>query len=1277
MSAISGPRGYEFQYIASIFLALKYFENGDQFSVYIEPKNGEDLELHFGNKIIEIQIKSEGTNISGDFLCNILCHFPAYKTSGFLFERLSLDTNRSFLLIAGGRCDADTLGLLYSQDDEKIERTPRKFLTSFKEAIVKGISNYQKGDSRKKSKQRHQYCYEFSQNHVDSKTEGILDRVFIIEKSTKKALITDCLVLLNNKFHISQGQTHAVLKELYALMLKGRDNGNDLAKDLYRIITKSQIDRPKPSKNYLARAQEKDAIAILLEKDMLLVKGQRLCGKTDFAKSIASTFYDKGFNYLRVSSFQEAIQFLNANIIEDRICLLEDPFGQQIEPDLKFRQVRDFEELIRNMPIGRKLIITCNQQVWQAILEIHRFDWLELTVADIAVSFEIWEHLHRTNPFPQKLFKVVSEYIGQTGDDTHLQPGHLNYLANNHINLTDYSREGIRHFAFIDAVSVSSMITDGKTRDTYITLAIAGDFIFGIADDELCYIISRPDTFPSIRNPESKSLGSRYGLVETDEEKHFPEYPKMLKNLGLIQKELDELESRGFIKYHINEYLFTHPIYFEAGKHLMKGLPRGAFETLLTNLKAAISVTSIRNATNAARLLKYLLKAYATSDDTSKKILLIAEFGLRSIFPAIRDICVLALMEGYDLLDEPQQEKLNNELYKGYTDTSRIFYYKGEPFYPKTRSVGRRELSKIYRYLSAEEFNKLCSQAIAQHSLSTEQAWEMLRYISHTSKRTPIDVDYRVLGRLLLYHTSFVRKMAAYHIMYQSPHPNEKLVEAIYQDEHPAILFYAVKGTIRGWYRFNDSFRQQALQFALQAFENPQVVISATAFMSQFGIGYYHEAFDWRDDIPKENAKGMWELWGKLMSLFFKKLPGNVHLHTARFTSTMNDSKKYLAIEDRLAIISSWSSWLALEYPILRRDDNLFYVTDYFFDIYEQIKNGASEFQEIFLNHKNLYFKCYNLRRYVSNWDLLKDSERLMLLKAAVSDETMMAVALTTSEVPEEIVKAILKGHRILQGAPKETIKMIPREILGNCFSLLYVTQSYFRHRSYTDKIWNLLLLEYLSQSDDPFCKIAINSLFYELGYRESDTYVGLYGKLDKGFKDLSKNQGTFEFFVKRLIQHMEFENNEFIEGFLKNIVNQCTPEQRKFLFAQFMINLELLEEEGHLTVIEGLFGKEFSRQIGEEFTIFETLDRFSTSDLFDPTIGRAFLETYGKNGKIRLKITYKFIANYLQGCQGDQSAELETVKEQRSVLLTRVREQSKVLEHFLDEELKGFILNI
>lgn len=56
---------------------------------------------------------------------------------------------------------------------------------------------------------------------------------------------------------------------------------------------------------------------------------------------------------------------------------------------------------------------------------------------------------------------------------------------------------------------------------------------------------------------------------------------------------------------------------------------------------------------------------------------------------------------------------------------------------------------------------------------------------------------------------------------------------------------------------------------------------------------------------------------------------------------------------------------------------------------------------------------------------------------------------------------------------------------------------------------------------------------------------------------------------------------------------------------------------------------------------------------------------------------TYKSIANYLQGCQGDQSIELELVKEQKSVLITRGREQSKALEHFLDEELKGFILNI
>ena len=64
---ISGPKGYDYQYLISLLVALEYLDK-DDVEKYIEKKNEEDAQVIFnedGRKhTIDIQVKSRSEKIS-------------------------------------------------------------------------------------------------------------------------------------------------------------------------------------------------------------------------------------------------------------------------------------------------------------------------------------------------------------------------------------------------------------------------------------------------------------------------------------------------------------------------------------------------------------------------------------------------------------------------------------------------------------------------------------------------------------------------------------------------------------------------------------------------------------------------------------------------------------------------------------------------------------------------------------------------------------------------------------------------------------------------------------------------------------------------------------------------------------------------------------------------------------------------------------------------------------------------------------------------------------
>jgi hypothetical protein len=100
--------------MACIELALSYRPFGT-FSLVPEPKGGEDASLIWAAapaRTLEVQVKGAKGTAGLAELADYFAHYPGWKTTGSLLERLLDDDTRHALFILTARCNDDLTPLL-------------------------------------------------------------------------------------------------------------------------------------------------------------------------------------------------------------------------------------------------------------------------------------------------------------------------------------------------------------------------------------------------------------------------------------------------------------------------------------------------------------------------------------------------------------------------------------------------------------------------------------------------------------------------------------------------------------------------------------------------------------------------------------------------------------------------------------------------------------------------------------------------------------------------------------------------------------------------------------------------------------------------------------------------------------------------------------------------------------------------------------------------------------------------------------------------------------
>lgn len=344
--SIDGVKGYEYQYKVTLLIAL--LSNADKINLFVEIEGSEDALLVIENKgikqNIEIQVKRENNLIDIPKLINWLSHFQERKSDNNLLQKV-IDNNCSALFITHSRCSDSTVKFRTSLQN-LISQNPISISTEFFKEFKKVLKN-QKFGKTTLMKKRESFCKQ--QSHIfKTKAEltSTLKNCQILEEFTDEKVDNHIISILNNEHNIAQSKVSIVYLELLEIVKIGRNTGNDIFSNIIESVKSNKIGTPIIDAHYKTRLEEPDLIKRIQEKGILLLTGTSQCGKTELAKTISNHFVNLGYDYQIHDNISELKRFLNSNTSDNKITILEDPFGHITLKENHIDVLRSLTEVI-------------------------------------------------------------------------------------------------------------------------------------------------------------------------------------------------------------------------------------------------------------------------------------------------------------------------------------------------------------------------------------------------------------------------------------------------------------------------------------------------------------------------------------------------------------------------------------------------------------------------------------------------------------------------------------------------------------------------------------------------------------------------------------------------------------------------------------------------------------------------------------------------------------------------------------------------------------------
>ncbi|MCU5184255.1 hypothetical protein OCA11_08320 [Bacillus cereus] len=1163
----AGPKGYEYQYLVSVFIALELIHK-DNIKIFIESENGEDLQVQFDENertyTIDIQVKKRDQQIDLIEFSEWISHFEDRSNDKNLFTKLHSEKDRFVLYVTNSRCKDEVSNFVANNIpiNEALEvGISNELLQNIK---INTLSNYSL--TKKLSRERHDFLKVYFSQLKNNELRSILKKYKIWDLQDNDRIRGKISRILNQEFFVPQSKIRTTILRLIEIIKLGRDTNDSISSNIVELLTKYKGTRVfEYDDNLVNRTEKEDCKQTLSSNHVLLLTGVSFCGKTYLAKEIAQEYQDKGFaikvtNELRGDN--GGLAFLRHTGHEDRLLVLEDPFGDVITNEKAIEIVSDVKKLIKNSDLHRKIIITTRRDILLDAMHKNSLNecaintniWFDLTVESVYFGKAIWHKYFGESNDSIRLFNKIREWLGENEKTEFLQPGQIDHLYRSQSSISELKKmdaASIVKLARVDSDELAHKIElrGVNCKKLYIALGLSCNTYKYIHLEHLAFILSDLEESPSIKYEPENDFSIEYLFFEEEEEFKYPTYSKNSRINPDYIEELKYLKSHGYIKIDnlIKTVIFTHPIYHFASKILFQSSIDDLFESDEVLEIVNRSLGALSKGANICTLM--MLESYyvKTKNPVIKSLML---KSLYSIYPSVKDRVIMFFDSRVNELNEEEEEEFVKFI--GYLKTVSddvLLWKDGDPYFNilNKRSIWGREFCNN----NNSEYIASIQEKIEEGKvLSSEEMWIILNSSIVTDKKA---ISLEILRQCLTYDEVFIREKAIFHLFEDHAYGFNDITEYLDYQEHPNVIYKLFRGALNSWNKYKYSSQQKIIDFYKSSLNVVSVAIRSLRFLENFEDQYITDGINW-SKLNDSETKELWLVWYDVFIELLNKFPSKyIVMNEPHMVTVASASLKYVTDKEKIInFTTAWMNWLD-------KYSEHYLAKDYGMSVAEYLMEGTKEsfelrrdvFQSLLTSPKTSFITT-NIKNLIDYWDYLSQFEKQLLLELLNSERKdlkwLRAVVLNRKQVPSEVQIAIF-GEVLFEKDIDEIIdKLIKYDLLEYCINIHCgfpqpLWWNGYHHNNY--KLWDKIITEIISEDNySRVFQISLREFIDNLYNHNTRRFVDGYKILtEKLLNDEKKRSFVFE----RLLFETITQNEENKQLWNLLFVNSNINEQKKY----------------------------------------------------------------------------------------------------------------------------------
>lgn len=1229
---IDGIKGYEYQYKVTVLIGL--LADVEKVELFVEKNGSEDATLKIrqnnSERIIEIQVKREKSLLNIKKIVEWLCHFQERKDNNNLLQRLIDSETIISLFVTYSRCSDDIVtlknkvGTVKAHDKINISN---KWKTDF----VSSLSNITLGSTKLMSGRKN-FCEGQSKivNNIND-LSNILKRVLIWEEYSDEKIDAEIIKILNTEYQIAQSKAPDVYLKLLQIVQDGRDSGKNILPHISTTIQKNKIGRPQIDTEYSLRDEEHELLDFLEKDEVLLLTGISQCGKSEIAKSLATYYFDRGYDFRISQEIDEIQRFLGSNP-DNKIGILEDPWGHVSLLEESSERKTQLENLLTNIESNNKLIVTCRLEILFELFNtdtldkcrLHDKKWTDLTIKKNPIIKKYWQELSTSKGIPLHIINLFSNIIENSIPAHLIQIGQIRYLANQELDaLSNKSASELEHIARSNSNDIANSI---KQKDEYIAeilsvLSICCNTIQKVSKIDLAYVLSDRSLKKSIINEKFYTINS---VVQVPK---YPEYTRKILLNDEVERALEYLEERQLIIVANDEILFSHPNYYEAGRYLLFPRSERKRKRILNYLG---NCSTCLNPINAYLGTKQFLFIYKNIKKELRNEVI--NYSLRcfdSIYPSVRDGSLIFLINIIENLDETQLKRVFLEIQNGDVSSSQIYWHKKIPFISMNASFGlsiKADKSIIERTIS---------QLKQQQLPGLYNSWV---FITNMSEHKEDNIE--LLNILLGCNEVFIRSRVVSEIFKKISINDVSVLLNIFNDEHPSVVFNAIRFSFINWINYSKELQDFLSNQIKQVLGKRQIAIRAFNFISTFAIDYGSESINWKDFNTKQ-IKEIWNLWGEFFPITLKNIPLGLFFNTGRFELTMDKAMEYIEINAGMNVLTAW--YERIDYQIKNKkllDGHEMSIVNKLIKLTKDNYVIRKDLFSKLINYNDTCFMLSNIKRFMAHWSFLDSSEReqikYLLNSERIDLRWIKAVLLNSNPVPAEIAFSIFGDDIIFKDGIDSILAKFSDNLLVDCLKV-YCGEPYPLSRlemHLNISFWSNVIRKILLSEEHCAFKICLDDF---LSNCVTCGFVDDWKDGKQVWKEVCERTKNKKGLTNSLIYHTsnityEYEATKDLWTVL--IISYRNEQKESEIISLIVENIEMLQQSSSYNDIFKIFDHSFildkivPKLIPDGFLIY-VLNQFCSNTLASDEEKTAMLSLMIKrisDKKIRFLGTFYFI---------------------------------------------------